>query len=173
MKNQYPKRPNSHNLESLSERYFGNALPQNWVMHKPPNDYGVDLIVDIFEGELATGLELLVQLKSSQKASEGDSESITLPLSTYNYLWGKLQVVMLVKFVADANEAYWLLMKDIPAPNQERKTFTVQIPKLKSLSTILWREVQDYVRHVTDEKLAWARAEAQQRRFAANKFDRQ
>lgn len=81
-----------------------NALPNNWVVEKPPNDYGVDLRVDIFEGELATGLELLVQLKSSQRASEGDSESISLRLATYNYLWDKLQVVMLVKFVLETTK---------------------------------------------------------------------
>lgn len=65
----YPVRPDTHNLETLSERFFQNSLPRNWVPHRPPNDYGVDLVVAIFEGEMATGLELLIQLKSSGESS--------------------------------------------------------------------------------------------------------
>ena len=154
MTTQYPKRPHSHNLEEQSERCFIDSLPQNWTANKPPDDYGVDLVVNIFEGELAKGLELLVQLKSSKNASPGATETTPLRVASYNYLWGKLQVVMLVKYVEDINEAYWILMKDIPEPNQKRKTFTVHIPKENTLSIIRWNEIQYYVRKVTQGKLA-------------------
>ena len=160
----YPIRPNSHNLEALSERFFERSLPRNWVSNRPPNDYGVDLKVDIFDGDQATGLELLVQLKSSQNASEMETETIALRLETYNHLWDKLQVVMLVKYIETINEAYWLLMKDIPQPNQERRTFTVHIPKENTLSTIDWNDIREYVREVTNEKLAARRAGQQQQR---------
>jgi hypothetical protein len=62
--------------------------------------------------------------------------------------------------IAEVDQAYWILLKDVPKPNQERETVTVRIPKSKTLSTIAWSEIQDYVRHVTDEKLAWKRAAA-------------
>ncbi len=159
----YPMRPNNHNLEELSKRFFENSLPRNWVPNKPSNDYGVDLRVDIFEDDLAIGLELLVQLKSSQKMSEGETENICLSIKTYNYLWDKLQVVMLVKYIEEENEAYWLLMKDIPEPNQEHQTFTVNILKTNKLSTIDWNEIKEYIRRVTDTKLAAWRANKQQR----------
>jgi hypothetical protein len=139
-------------------------LPRNWALDRPRNDYGVDLRVDIFEGDQATGLELLVQLKSSQSASEKETENISLRLATYNHLWDKLQVVMLVKYVEAVNEAYWLLMKDIPQPNQGRKTFTVHIPKENTLSTINWNEIKEYVRRVTDDKLALRRVKQQLQR---------
>jgi len=158
MTRRYPLRTNDHNLEALSERFFQNSLPRNWVSDKPQHDYGVDLRVDIFEGDKATGLELLVQLKSSQRASEAETERITLRLKTYNHLWDKLQVVMLVKFVEETNESYWLLMKDVPTPEQSQQTFTVHIPKENTLSKINWIEIQEYVRRVTDEKLAVRRA---------------
>jgi hypothetical protein len=164
MARKYPTRPNSHNLETLSERFFVQSLPLNWASDKPSNDYGVDLRVDIFEDDQATGLELLVQLKSSQNASENETETISLSLKTYNHLWDKLQVVMLVKYIEAINEAYWLLMKDIPQPNQEHKTFTVHFPKENTLSTIDWNEIQEYVRQVTDDKLAAQRAKQQQQR---------
>lgn len=156
-------RPNSHNLEELSKRFFESSLPRNWAPNKPPNDYGIDLRVDIFEDYLATGLELLVQLKSSQKMSEGETENISLSIKTYNYLRDKLQVVMLAKYIEEENEAYWLLLKDIPEPKQEHQTFTVNIPKANTLSTINWNEIKEYVRRVTDTKLAAWRANQQQR----------
>ena len=74
----FPIRGETHQLEELSERFFRSALPRNWVCEKPAKDYGVDLRVDIFEGSSATGLELLVQLKASAKATEGDVDVVRL-----------------------------------------------------------------------------------------------
>ena len=69
----FPIRSETHQLEELSERFFRNSLPKNWLCERPANDYGVDLRVDLFEGNNATGLELLVQLKSSAKATDGNT----------------------------------------------------------------------------------------------------
>src|SRR5688572_16305175 len=124
MANRYPQRPAADQIEEVSERFFKKCLPKNWRCEKPGGDYGVDLKVDIFEGDEAKGLELLVQLKASARPTEGDSETITLSTPTYNYLWDKLQVVMLVKYVEAINEAYWLLLSDVAEPNQDNKTFT-------------------------------------------------
>jgi hypothetical protein len=140
-------------LETLSERYFADSLPSDWTCEKPSNDYGIDLRVDIFEDGFARGLELLVQLKSSDTASNGPTEKIRLNVSTYNYLWDKLQVVMLVKYVQEVNEAYWLLLREVPEPNQEQDTFTIHIPKQNTLSTINWDNIQELVRQVTYGKL--------------------
>lgn len=119
----YPQRHATHQLEELSERFFINSLPRNWRSEKPQGDYGVDLKVDIFENDNATGLELLVQLKASGKASKSSHETIRLGIATYNYLWDKLQVVMLVKYIEAENEAYWLLLSDVPEPKQGNNTF--------------------------------------------------
>jgi hypothetical protein len=61
---------------------------------------------------------------------------------------------MLVKFIAKENEAYWLLLKDVPAPSQNQKSFTVQIPRVHRLSQIDWGQIQSYVRGVSGRKLA-------------------
>jgi hypothetical protein len=150
----FPIRAESHQLEELSERYFRDSLPKHWAAEKPPNDYGVDLRVDLFEGNQATGLELLVQLKASAKPTGDDTETVRLKTATYNLLCNKLQVTMLVKYVEGEGEAYWLLFRDIPAPSQDQDTFTVHIPKANCLSVIKWLDVQAYVRSVTDTKLA-------------------
>ena len=113
----------------------------------------------MFEDGHATGLELLVQLKASEGSTEGESETVRLRVATYNLLWNKLQVAMLVKFNEIENEAYWVLLKDIPPPSQEHQTFTVHIPKANRLSTISWPDIQEYVRRVTNRKLAAMRAQ--------------
>ena len=154
MNKSFPLRVNSHQLEELSERFFKQSLPRNWTAERPSKDYGVDLRVDLFEGDRATGLELLVQLKASGTTSSLSEETVELKVPTYNLLWDKLQVAMLVKYVETEREAYWLLFRDIPEPSQEQETFTVHIPKVNRLSTAPWDKIRAYVRSVTDKKLA-------------------
>lgn len=159
----FPLRPESHQLEELSRRFFTQRLPKNWACEQVVTDYGADLRVDLFEGEKATGLELLVQLKSSSKAAGGDSEPIRLKTTTFNYLKDKLQVVMLVKFVESDNEAYWLLLRDVTdPPHDQQETMTVGLPRDNRLSSIRWDDLHKYIQTVTDTKLAAARAWKQQ-----------
>lgn len=132
-------------------------LPLAWTCERPGNDYGVDLHIDIFENGDATGLELIVQLKASEAARAQPMESVTLRVATYNYLRDRLQLAMVVKFVAEENEAYWVLVRDIPEPDQGNDTFTVQIPKENRLSRIDWADISRVVRDITDTKRAATR----------------
>lgn len=150
----YPQRITAHRLEGLSERHFRNCLPENWMSSKPEHDYGVDLRVEMPEGDSVTGLELLVQLKASATTAARDYETVELRTSTYNYLRNKLEVVMLVKYVADRDEAYWLLLSEVPAPNRNYQSFTIRISKNRPLATINWQRVQSYVRQIADLKLS-------------------
>jgi hypothetical protein len=153
-----PQRPQNHNSEELSERFFNSCLPENWYSYKLKNDYGVDLVVDIFDGSNATGLELLIQLKSANKSNDSDFENQRLSTSTFNYLKGKLQVVMIVKYIIPDNAAYWILLKDIPIPNQNNGSLTIHIPKTNRLSEINWDDILEYVSVVTDRKLTAQKA---------------
>ena len=81
----YPNRSESHVLEADSERFFINCLPNNWTSEKPLNDYGIDQRVEIFNGESAEGLELLIQLKASENEnSDNEYEKFRLKVPTYN-----------------------------------------------------------------------------------------
>jgi hypothetical protein len=157
MNRQYPQRAFSHQLEELSDRFFRNHLPKSWTCEKPTPDYGVDLKVDLYDDQRATGLELLVQLKTSKSGSNKETETIRLRTATYNYLSDKLQVVMLVKYIEKEDEAYWLFLSDTPDPDQSQDTFTVHIPKSNVLSSIDWNSIYDHIRGVTDKKLAASR----------------
>ncbi|WP_345844245.1 DUF4365 domain-containing protein [Shewanella algae] len=89
----FPQRTNTHRLEEMSKRFFSSSLPIEWTSESPEYDYGVDLKVDIFDGNDATSKELLVQLKASQSSHGREYEVIDLSVSAYNHLWEKLQVV--------------------------------------------------------------------------------
>lgn len=153
----YPQRSSSHQLEQLSERYFINALPKNWTVQKPRDDYGVDLVVNIFEGNDAIGLELIVQLKSSHSCDNDEQVTTRLRTATYNHLWDKLQIVMLVKYIEDEDEAYWIFLSDIPKPSQDQNTLSIHIPKSNKVSSINWNEIHDFVHNVTSDKISMRR----------------
>lgn len=151
----YPIRHNNHSLEEKSITFFRQHLPEDWNINSVDRDYGQDLNIEIAEEGKYKGLELVVQLKSSKEASiVADSESQTFKVSTYNYLWDNLRVVMVVKFIESENEAYWILLKDVQSPNQDNETFTLHLPRQNTLSTLDWATIVDYVRNVTDRKLA-------------------
>jgi len=151
----FPIRHESHTLEQKSETFFRNQIPQDWVANRPQNDYGVDFQIGITEGRELRGLELVVQLKASERSSgDEDTETITLRVSTYNYLRELLTVVMLVKYVESEGEAYWVFLREITPPMDEgQKTFTVHIPKANRLSATNWEAITTVVRQITNLKL--------------------
>ena len=65
---------------------------------------------------------------------------------------------MVVKFVENDNEAYWMWLRDVATPRADHKTMTVRIPKANRLSAIQWDQVEGRVHAVTDAKLAAGRA---------------
>lgn len=151
----YPIRHENHSLEGKSITFFLQHLPEDWNINSLDRDYGQDLNIEIAEDGEYKGLELIVQLKSSKEPKiVAESESQVFKVSTYNYLWDNLRVVMVVKFIESENEAYWTLLKDVQSPNQDNETFTLHLPRQNRLSTLDWGTIVDYVRSVTDRKLA-------------------
>lgn len=153
---QYPERHNNHTLEQKSETFFMQNLPQDWTATTPKKDYGQDLNIEICEDGQYRGLDLIVQLKSSATSDIlNETERQQLKVSTYNYLWNNLRVVLIVKFIEEENEAYWILLKDVTPPaNPDQENFTIYFPRQNKLSEINWNEITEYVRQVTDKKLA-------------------
>lgn len=154
MAKSYPQRHASHSLEERSIIFFRNSLPRDWNVNTVDRDYGQDLNIEIAENGVYQGLELVVQLKSSNLPDiNEENERQIFRISTYNYLWDNLRVVLIVKYVESENEAYWLLLKDIPEPNQLNETFTIKLPRVNTLSTINWDDITNYVRDITQRKL--------------------
>jgi hypothetical protein len=171
MSPQYPKRPYAHTLETKSENYFLDKLPQDWVVHRPNRDYGQDLRIEVIEDGELRGRNLLVQLKASHDSTgKPDYETTKLKISTYNYLMGNLDVAMLIKYVEEADEAYWIMLSDIPSPDQERQTFTVRIPTENRISTIDWNAaVVSRIGTIADKKLRAGKVSRRSQRITAKR----
>ena len=148
MDEKLPVRAESHELEEVSRRFLEQCLPPAWTTTKPKDDYGIDYYVGIAIDGKMTEKEIIVQLKAS-KQSEGhtDHETITLKTSTYNYLMEHPLVVILVKFVEEDKEAYWVYLRDTKPPaNPEQGTITINVPKSNLLTKLDW--VNDVVPRV-------------------------
>ncbi|RPE76469.1 MULTISPECIES: DUF4365 domain-containing protein [unclassified Frondihabitans] len=88
-----PQRPYQHVLESDSRKAFEQRLPGNWIVEPREHDYGIDLDVEIFDGDSATGMRFGVQLKGQVKSD--DPARVTLRRSTLNY-WRESDVPVVV-----------------------------------------------------------------------------
>lgn len=147
-----PIRDRNRILERNSRVFFENNIPENWILSKPEEDYGVDLVINVFEGQ-HPAYDFEVQLKSSEKTTNSEFEKAVLKVSTYNYLISRLHVIMLIKYCEEEKEAYWILLSSVPKPNQDRKTFTISIPKSNKISQIDWDSVKAYIKEIVDYKL--------------------
>jgi len=148
-----PQRHASHQLEEESNQFFRSCLPKDWTCDEPNNDYGIDLRVGLADAGYLNGQALVVQLKASSNAPEGTAVRVRLSTSTLNYLRSVLEVAMLVKYVAAEKEAYWVLLKDVPQPQNEASTVTVQVPRSNALSKNPWPTIAKYVKLVHYKKL--------------------
>jgi len=160
MNAQLPIRDDARQRETASELFFQQRLPPGWTCDRPVNDYGIDLRVGVVEANLVTGVDFLVQLKASQNPSNTNYETVTLKLSTYTFLIGTLSVAMLVKYIAADQEAYWVMLRDVPPPSQSQKSFTVRVPRENRFSTLDWRQLMARLSIIQGLKLRAGRREA-------------
>lgn len=151
---EYPQRHPNHSLEERSVNFLRRYLPCDWNVNSVDRDYGKDMEIEICQNGRFKGLEFIVQLKSSREPNNLNGYELQrLRVSTYNYLWDNLRVVLIVKYVESEDEAYWILLKDVAKPSQEDDTFTIRIPRHNPLSQIDWNDIVDHVTDVTSKKL--------------------
>ncbi|WP_025842533.1 DUF4365 domain-containing protein [Porphyromonas gingivicanis] len=156
MTKEFPQRTKEHVLEETSGRFLQTHLPQEWICRKEFPDYGVDyIIIPILEGDVYP-IKILVQLKSSKKSNKGkrepEYERQRLKVATYNLLKEELSCALLIKYVEEENEAYYIFIRDIPEPPQGKASFTVKIPRSEKLSTIDWASIFKRVSGIHSQK---------------------
>ncbi len=141
-------------LEALSFRHLRNVLPPVWSYTTPERDYGVDLIVEIIENGLATGLQFNVQLKASDKLKTTQDHVIhRCRVSTANYLLRHHTPTMYLVYDARADMAYFIWIKDylnqLQRTNPEWRaqgTVPIRLPISNRLGTNSALEITRYVR---------------------------
>jgi Domain of unknown function (DUF4365) len=79
-----PKRPRSHELETLSRNRLHNIFTQTgWVVEDLDDDYGEDLLVRIFEDGMATPFSFFVQIKATDHINRylhANGKSLSFPI---------------------------------------------------------------------------------------------
>lgn len=123
-----PKRPRQHVLEDLSRTAFESLASPHWVCQRRSPEYGVDVDVEIFRDQSATGARFAVQLKAVENT--GRSPRATVATSTLRYWRAHDGLVLLVLWEATTSSAWYIWTHHIDshgiAPGQ--RTFTVRIP---------------------------------------------
>ncbi|WP_431220134.1 DUF4365 domain-containing protein [Leifsonia xyli] len=94
-----PQRPKHHRREDSSSGTFTHSLPDTWSYEpKVHREYGIDGVIEIFDGDYATGLTFNVQLKGSDSAP---ASKAPIKTTTRNY-WRSFAVPTLVVLVDSA-----------------------------------------------------------------------
>lgn len=93
-----PKRTRSHQLENESIMALESAIPTEWLYRRLSQDYGIDGEVEIFNGENATALKFLVQLKATDEKNLSKALSITLPLDKCDYYFRHTLPVLICRY---------------------------------------------------------------------------
>ena len=154
MATRFPQRPRAHELEDESEAFFRQHVPRGWTCDRPQHDYGVDLRVGLTNSGNLNGQQLVIQLKAADRSDSPDWVTVRLRVATLTLLRGMLDVAMLVKYVAEDQEAYWLLLKDFTAqPTPGQQTITVRIPRVNRITAHPWADIAAHVQAVHVRKL--------------------
>lgn len=81
------RRTTTHITDTLAVRKIFSALPGNWLVRGlEERDYGIDLSIELFDGENPTGCFSIIQVKGKNK-SFGDSDIVLsgFPTKTLKY----------------------------------------------------------------------------------------
>ncbi|KFC18624.1 MULTISPECIES: tetratricopeptide repeat protein [Epilithonimonas] len=144
-----PNRHRNHILETESNKFYNNYLPNEWFADKPDHDYGIDYITHISVNGQVTGLNFSVQLKSKEKESNKEHVSISIKQSTLGLFNTKLEPVLLVAYVQEDKEAYWYWYNDLNLDlTKVQKMVRINIPRANKLSQIDWNVVTKYVQDI-------------------------
>ncbi|MBW8244018.1 DUF4365 domain-containing protein [Muricauda oceani] len=144
-----PKRHDNHILETESNKYFKNCIPNEWFVDKPEHDYGIDFIVNLVLRGYVTGLNFSVQLKSMKVNRNEDFACVTLKHSTLGMFNTRLEPVLIIAYVKEDEEAYWCWYADLKIDlTSSQKSYRIRVPKSNKLSEIDTKGIFSYVQNV-------------------------
>lgn len=147
-----PIRPRPHQLEEISRRRFRESIPPTWVVREKSDDYGIDVEVEIFEGNKATGLIFYVQLKATDDS--GKKQKISMKTSTLDYFRNLDVKTIIARYCSSDDTIFWRWSDHIPETQDEKKSLTLHFkdddqwdsdsPEQIKNSLIHWRRVKNH-----------------------------
>lgn len=78
-----PRRPETHRTGDLAVEAIKHEIPIEWVVREKDKDYGIDLEVEVFDKDNATGDMFYVQAKGTKNKNK--TVSLQIKIETINY----------------------------------------------------------------------------------------
>ena len=127
------QRPRQHIIETESKKHLTSIIPNHWVLRELAPDYGLDFMVEIFNGENSTGSIFYLQLKGSDQKIENNVTSYQLKREHIEYYNSIPSPVLFVIYSTRTNQFWGLwtnLLKDVLIEDDtEQKTFKLNLDK--------------------------------------------
>lgn len=158
------RRPPQHNTDQAAKRIFSEAIASWTQANELHEDYGIDFVVEIFDGDpssqqIAAGHDFMVQLKGTQKIDERQ-HSVHFDFSVEHlayYLDKKRVPVFLALVDVPGQVGYWLFLQKAAASLSSdwrtQKSVSISIPKSQLLhdKTAFRQAVVDAVRWMEEK----------------------
>lgn len=100
-------RTRSQRLEEESITKFKSIVPSDWLVRDKPNDYGIDLEVEIFKNDLPTGLVFWVQLKATDSEKKSIIETVRFKKEKLRQFRSYAIPVLIVRYSSSRNDFYF------------------------------------------------------------------
>jgi len=142
----YPQRPQSHLTCQQAVSAFRHLLPAAWVFRElHADDYGVDAMVEIVEGESLKGPWFALQMKGTTTSRR--RPLLALKTSTLNYLLGRPEPLMIALWVAPEDRCYWMWATEAKEQlrNSEADTARLRFEKGRVLGAGSWGQIAAHV----------------------------
>lgn len=151
---EFPKRHRNHEIEELSERYLKSAIPVSWVVNSFRIDYGTDYNCEISENSGVTGMNFSIQLKGKEKELNKNEITVSnIKRTTINRWLNRLEPTMIVVYLIDENEAYWIWFESNTVNlTLKNNSFTIQLSRKNKLSEINWDTIKKYIEEIFSKK---------------------
>jgi len=138
------KRSHEYQLEYESRLALRNLLPKAWIVRDKEPDVGIDMEIEIVEGEEVTNKMIWVQLKST--GNTDTKKDISYPMDTKHlkYYEGCQLPVIILYWIKSKNEFYYMfsqkyIQEIISRQNpkwREQKTVTIKFSPESKLDHI-------------------------------------
>lgn len=149
----FPNRHRNHEIETLSERFFKNCLPESWIINSFQIDYGTDYNCEITTDKKVTGNNFSIQLKGKETESNDEAIKISLKRANINRWLNKLEPTMIIVFIVDEKEAFWKWFDNDTADlTLKNESFTISIPRENKLSIVDWGLISQYVGRIFSKR---------------------
>src|SRR5262249_321704 len=120
-------------------RFVMSHLPREWITRQIWYDYGLDLNVELVEDGRVTGKNFSVQVKSvKNRRPAAQDVRVRLTQATVAYMGARLEPVLLVAYVDEDHEAYWMWAEEIAIHDGGNETVTVRVPTARKLTQTNW-----------------------------------